>query len=218
MLAEEIRKALKSKGLSVFYDRDYEQEMLGRDGSVYLRDVYSRESRHCLILISEQYDKREWTELERESIQSRELRGERGVLIPVIVDGHKLSWLPETRIYFDLRSRKIDELIGLLVRMRGVESGSFSREEEGRVATAIAAIKLRGTEFVKQCCSHLTFALQDGFVRIRLGYQSTKTAAGESLIQFGALRLSEDRPKGSWGAKYEITKLGTQVLHSLRQE
>jgi len=76
-IAEEIRNALNNKGLSVFYDRDFEHEMLGRYGSNYLREIYSCASRYCLVLLSEQYDKHEWTQLERESIQSRELRSAR---------------------------------------------------------------------------------------------------------------------------------------------
>lgn len=216
-LAEEIKDALNSKGLSVFYDRDFEHEMLGRDGSVYLRDIYSRKSRHCLVLLSEQYDQREWAQLERESIQSRELRGERGVLIPVLVDGHNPSWLPETRIYYDLRSRKLEELIQLLVRMRKAESDSPTKDEQVQGTAACYAIQVRDAEFVNQCRAHLTLALRDGFVRIRLGYPSTKTEAGSSLIQLGALELLEDHPTGSRGAKYRITTLGTQILQRLRQ-
>ena len=180
-----------------------------------MREIYSCASRYCLVLLSEQYDKHEWTQLERESIQSRELRGERGIFIPVLVDGHKPSWLPETRIHYDLRQRKLEDLIQLLVRMRKSESNSPAKDEDERVSAAHCAIQSYGMGFINQCCAHLTLALQDGFVRIRLGYPSTKTEAGSLLIRLGALKLVDET--GSLGAMYKITLLGIHMLHRLRQ-
>jgi TIR domain-containing protein len=115
-LARQLRDALGKAGFSVFFDEDYEHEMLGHDGSLYLRNVYSRECRFCIVLISQTYDKRDWTTLEREAVQARELRGERGVLIPVPIEDHQPPWLPETRIRFDLWKRSIPELVALLAK------------------------------------------------------------------------------------------------------
>ena len=100
----------------VFFDEDYQHELFGVDGATYLRKIYSSETRFCVILITEEYDSRTWTQLERESIQGRELRGEAGVLLPVLIDSHKPFWLPETRIYFDLAQHSISELVALLYR------------------------------------------------------------------------------------------------------
>jgi hypothetical protein len=117
-IAERIRNAVVDRlGLSVFYDRDYEHEMIGTNGAEYLRNIYSRESRFCLVLISPEYDQSQWTALERESIEGREIRGEKGVLLPIRVVDHSPAWLPETRIYFDLVSRNIDDLVGILSRL-----------------------------------------------------------------------------------------------------
>lgn len=121
-IARKVRDALVEAGFSVFFDEDYEYEMLGQDGSLYLRKIYSQESRYCIVLISREYDQRAWANLERESIQSRELRGEQGVLIPVLIDSHQPAWLPETRIYFDISKRTLVELTKLLAQRPGVKS------------------------------------------------------------------------------------------------
>jgi hypothetical protein len=113
-IARKLRNALVKKGFEVFFDEDYESEMLGVDGSLYLRRVYSRESRYCIILVSKEYDRRDWPNLERESIQSRELKHERDILLPVFTDSHKPEWLPETRFYFDLSRRSLKELVKIL--------------------------------------------------------------------------------------------------------
>jgi hypothetical protein len=115
-LARQLRDGLKSAGFTVFFDEDYEHEMIGHDGSVYLRNVYSKECRICIVLISQDYDRRDWTNLEREAVQSRELRGERGILIPVPIEDYQPPWLPETRIRFDLWKRSIPELVTLLTK------------------------------------------------------------------------------------------------------
>jgi hypothetical protein len=120
-LAREIRDLLKAEGFSVFFDEDYEHELIGRDASLYLRDVYTRNSRFCIVLISRQYDRRQWTQLERESIQSRELTGERGILIPVRLEDYAPEWLPATRIYFDLTDRPVAKLISVLKKKAACE-------------------------------------------------------------------------------------------------
>src|SRR4029077_2565578 len=58
-----------------------------------------------------------WTQLERESIQARQLRGEDGTLIPIRVESYLPPWLPETRIYFDLCVRPLIELLVVLGRL-----------------------------------------------------------------------------------------------------
>ena len=216
-LAEQIRDALRHAGKSVFYDRDFEQEMLGQDGSLYLRSIYSRESRHCLVLVSREYDAGQWTQLERESIQARELRGERGILIPIVVDGHRPSWLPATRIYFEM-SRGVADLVEVLTRLLEAEREPRDDETAMRSATVHDLIRAKGCDFVRQCRSHLTLAVRDGYVRIRLGYPSLKTEAGRFLIDLGALTMLDPRPTGKIGSKYQIMPLGVDVLHRLREE
>jgi hypothetical protein len=120
-VASDLASQLKQQGFAVFYDEDFEHEMIGQDGSQYLRRVYSRDSRYCIVLISEQYDRSQWTDLERESIQARELRGEKGILIPVLVDGYRPAWLPETRIYFDLPKRALANFVAIVSKLSGVD-------------------------------------------------------------------------------------------------
>lgn len=112
--AREISTLLATAGFTVFYDEDFEHEMIGHDGIEYLRRVYSSESRYCVVLISQEYDQRDWTYLELESINSRMLKGERGYLIPVKVEEYQPAWLPASRIFFDLKSRPLTDLVAVL--------------------------------------------------------------------------------------------------------
>jgi hypothetical protein len=136
--AAKLRDQLIEAGFKVFYDRDYEAEMLGQDGTIYLRRIYSRESRYCVVLISEQYDSREWTQLERETVQARELQGERGVLIPVKLDRHSPEWLPASRIYFDLSIRPMSDLVRLIKARHELDNQPRPRAAERTEAIGLS--------------------------------------------------------------------------------
>jgi hypothetical protein len=113
-IARELRNALVKRRFKVFFDEDFEDEMLGKDGIEYLRKVYSEESRYCVVLISKEYDKRIWTKLEREIMQARQLSSGDDILLPVLIGDYKPRWLLASRIYFDLRNRSITDLVELL--------------------------------------------------------------------------------------------------------
>ena len=112
--ARSIYFALVADGYRVFFDEEFEHEMIGQDGIRYLTDIYAKQSRYCVVLISSSYESSNWTQLERESFQSRELNGERGILIPVKLSSYSPSWLPASRIYFDLLSRPMTDLLKIL--------------------------------------------------------------------------------------------------------
>lgn len=113
-IARKLRSALAKKGFKVFFDEDFEHEMLGEDGTDYLNKVYSEESRFCIVLVSKDYDKRKWTNLELEIMKARQLDSGDAILISILTSGYKPRWLLSTRIYFDLKNRSITDLVKLL--------------------------------------------------------------------------------------------------------
>lgn len=115
-IARELRNELVKRKFKVFFDEDFESEMLGKDGIEYLRKVYSEESNYCVALISKEYDKRDWTKLEREIMQARQLNSGDDILLPVLISDYKPGWLLASRLYFDLKNRSIMDLVELLVK------------------------------------------------------------------------------------------------------
>jgi hypothetical protein len=122
-LARSLAAAIKAEGFRVFFDEDFEDEMLGRNGADYLNDIFFRQSRFCIALVSRNYERRAWAQLERRAAQARELHGEPGFLIPVLVDDFRPDWLLPTRIHFDLRQRGLTALVSLL--RRKIAAGDF---------------------------------------------------------------------------------------------
>lgn len=128
VLARELASQLARVGLRVFFDEHFEHEMLGIDGADYLNRVFFEQSRYCVALVSESYERRAWTQLERRAAQAREQSIGHGVLIPVLVDATRPSWLLPTRVYFNLADRTLAELIDLLQKKHTSEDRTVYRE------------------------------------------------------------------------------------------
>ena len=71
-IANIISNQLEDAGFRVFYDKKFIPELLGEEGSLYLRKLYSIDAQLYIILASKAYDKSTWTILEREAIEARE--------------------------------------------------------------------------------------------------------------------------------------------------
>jgi hypothetical protein len=155
-LARTLAEALTADGFTVFFDEYFEHEMLGRDGADYLNRVFFEDSRYCVALISRNYEQSAWSQLERRAAQAREHAAGRAVLIPVLVDDERPSWLLPTRIYFDLARRSLDELRQSLRRKLMTEVDDLYRiaaELEGVYQDApVSAASIPGTnDFLLWC-------------------------------------------------------------------
>lgn len=101
--AEQIANELKQKGLDVFYDDFFKEQLWGKNLVDFFEEIYSKKSKYCLILVSEKYKNRQWTIHERKSAQMRQLKkkGEEYIL-PVKVDEVSLPGLPDSVGYISI--------------------------------------------------------------------------------------------------------------------
>jgi hypothetical protein len=126
-IARALAEALTARNLRVFFDEYFEHEMLGVDGADYLNDVFFRQSRFCIALVSANYQQRAWSQLERRAAQARELETQPGFVLPVLLEDHRPDWLLPTRIHFNLSHRGLPALIELLLRKLTAEDfGPYS--------------------------------------------------------------------------------------------
>lgn len=66
-VAEEFGDLLIKRNLKVFYDESQVGELWGKDLVDHLVNIYSRKARYCVMLISQYYPLKKWTEAERTS-------------------------------------------------------------------------------------------------------------------------------------------------------
>lgn len=61
IVAEKIASTLKHHGLTVFYDMDYQHELVGEDLASYLQKTYLRKSRHAVAVLSRDFLMSKWS-------------------------------------------------------------------------------------------------------------------------------------------------------------
>ena len=70
-IVEEIKKYLVVHNYTVFYDNDYQYELVGKDLYSHLRKVYRDNCKYVVCFISENYTKKVWTNLEFTAVKER---------------------------------------------------------------------------------------------------------------------------------------------------
>lgn len=134
-IAEEIANALNSKNYKVFYDHFEKANLWGADLPVRLSDVYKKESRFCLILISSFYAEKSWTNHERQAAISRALRERKAYILPVRLDDTELAGFPDTVGYIDFNSSSVSEIVILLQQKLGVPNSDS--HNQGEISTDV---------------------------------------------------------------------------------
>jgi hypothetical protein len=113
-VAESIASNLITSGINVFYD-EYEQANLwGKDLYVHLTKIYRDESKFCLMIISENYAKKQWTNHERKAAQARAFQENSEYILPLRLDDAEIEGILGTTGYIDYRHVPFDRIISLL--------------------------------------------------------------------------------------------------------
>lgn len=81
-VASNIAEALKKRGLRVFFDEFAESGLWGKDLYEHLRMIYE-ESRVCVIVLSEHYERSNWAQLELRNLSAHSAARDSFSLLPV---------------------------------------------------------------------------------------------------------------------------------------
>jgi hypothetical protein len=102
-VAKKLASLLITRGLNVFYD-EYEQANLwGKDLYVHLSKVYKSEAKYCLMLVSESYSKKQWTNHERRAAQARAFTESSEYILPLRLDDAQVDGVLDTVGFLDYR-------------------------------------------------------------------------------------------------------------------
>ena len=118
-LAEQIASKLKEKNVTVFYDDFEKADMWGKNLYDYFSSIYNEKSKYCVMLLSEHYEKKLWTCLERQSAQARAFNENREYILPIRIDKTKITGIPETVAYIDANTHSVDDIIKLILNKLG---------------------------------------------------------------------------------------------------
>lgn len=110
-----ISDGLVVKGLNVFYDEYEKANFWGKDLYSHLTKVYRDESKYCLMIISEFYIQKQWTNHERKAAQARAFKENAEYILPLRLDDTSVEGVLETTGFIDARSTSVEEIIDLTV-------------------------------------------------------------------------------------------------------
>lgn len=113
-VAEEIAEKLKARGTKVFYDKYEKATLWGKDLYEHLNDVYKNKATFCLMVISNSYRDKQWTNHERKAAQARAFSQNKEYILPLKLDDTEIPGLNETIGYVDFRNSNSDEIVNLL--------------------------------------------------------------------------------------------------------
>lgn len=113
-VAEELAALLTKREIKVFHDEYKAGAPWGKDLVDHLVNIYSRKARYCVMLISEHYPLRRWTNAERTAAQERALRDANEYILPIRLDDTDVPGAAEAGGYRDLREHSLESIAELL--------------------------------------------------------------------------------------------------------
>jgi hypothetical protein len=115
--AQQLAVALRTRGIAVFYDNFYAEELWGKDLAAFFDDVFRKRASYCVMFISREYADRMWTTHERKSAMARAVvERQREYILPIRVDDTDLPGLPSSIGHLSLQDHSITRIAELLVR------------------------------------------------------------------------------------------------------
>jgi len=124
----ELNTRLTERGVSVFFDEEFQAEMWGENLYDYLQDVYKTKARFVVAFASESYGTKAWPTLERQSAQSRVLSEVGPFLLPVRLDDSELPGILPTIGYVDARIIGLEGLVDLILKKLGIDTTRRSND------------------------------------------------------------------------------------------
>ncbi|MFL6127253.1 TIR domain-containing protein [Actinophytocola sp.] len=96
-VAEAIRDRLVAAGLSVFYDDDFQHQLLGEDLAVLLQDIYFARSRYAITVLSRAFIESEWAgNWEWRAVLARMNKQREGYVLPYFLEKVNIPGLNPT--------------------------------------------------------------------------------------------------------------------------
>jgi hypothetical protein len=116
-IAERLNAIVIAAGFRAFYDDAYPEQLWGKELPVVFDEVYRKQARYCVILVSPEYAARMWTNVERRSAQARAVT-EKGneYILPIEVEPAEIPGLPPTVAYLSLKRYTVEQIGAMLVK------------------------------------------------------------------------------------------------------
>jgi hypothetical protein len=158
-IAESLAGRLRQQNVSVFYDRDKQAEMWGKNLQEYLTEVYLKQARFCIMFISQAYAEKMWTRQERRSAMARAMQQKHEYILPIRLDQTELEGLLPSVHYINLADSSEDEIVSLILEKldRGTDDSALAPQSSRPFKITMPKIKKTFTQREKDVFAREAF-------------------------------------------------------------
>jgi hypothetical protein len=171
-LADSFANRLDAAGYSIFYDMFHSADLWGRDLTLKLSDIYAKEARYCLILLSYEYVDKAWTNFERQNAISRFIREKEAYILCLKIDDVQLPGLPDVIGYLDFRKFDEDAVYKLLLQKLG------SPDHDDHISHLSEQDQTISEQIIRTCYRRAIFTKMASEIDMRAMYNSIGQALG----------------------------------------
>jgi len=115
-LARTLAEGLRAAGFHVFFDEFERVRLWGANLQEELGSVYLEEARYCIVLVSEHYLQKEWTNHERQAALARSIKARSNTVLAIKLDESELPGLLPTIGYVDAKNFTALQIVELAVQ------------------------------------------------------------------------------------------------------
>lgn len=184
VFAEAVAEGLRSNGLEVFYDEFYPEKLWGEELPVKLGEIYSDSSQFCIMILTQHYLDKMWTNVERQHAIQRQIH-EKGqaYILPIRLDGFagNVPGLPSTIGYLSFSSNQSDQVVEAFLRKIGKTDTREIEQKSNRRLSASYIPKIKKTFTDKEKNHFLKAAYEE--IITSLDQFATETQARYSHIE-----------------------------------
>lgn len=137
---ERVAEVLKLRGVSVFYDMFEEANLWGKNLYDYLSDIYRNKAFYTIMFVSESYNKKLWTNHERQAMQSRAFQENQEYILPARFDKTEISGLLPTIGYISLNEKSPEELCEVIIKKLVLSGRTIPSEQIRRPLSPLTKV------------------------------------------------------------------------------
>lgn len=145
---DQVAHILRSKGISVFYDKFEEANLWGKNLYDYLSDIYRNKALYTIMFVSDHYNKKLWTNHEREAMQSQAFQEYQEYILPARFDETEIPGLLPTIGYISLNGKSISDFCEVIFKKLVLSGRTIPSEQVRKSLSPLVKIpKISPAEF-----------------------------------------------------------------------
>ena len=117
--AKELADCFVTNGIKTFYDEYEKANLWGRNLYTYLSNLYQKQAKYCILIVSKNYPIKKWTKVELEAAQVRKLEQDQDYILPIRLDNTEVNGLMSTIGYLSCPPETPETITNFLLSKLG---------------------------------------------------------------------------------------------------